>query len=74
MPVPLPVIIVTLPLADNSGRSGDIEGYAAVFHMDVGDGKEAIAKMFISNVQVCSDSYRRLIYESDDHLLVLVSQ
>ena len=42
MPVPPPVIMIVLPLAESSGRDGDREGYVLSCHFEVGDGNGAI--------------------------------
>ena len=42
MPVPPPVTTTVLPLAESSGRMGDMDWYVLLCHVEVGDGKGAI--------------------------------
>ena len=42
MPLPPPVTITVLPLADSSGREGDSEGYVVECQVKVGEGNGAV--------------------------------
>ena len=50
MPVPPPVTTTVLPLAESSGREGDMDWYVFVCHVEVGDGKGAMVIVRCMNV------------------------
>ena len=75
MPVPPPVTTTVFPLAESSGRVGDMDWYVLVCHVEVGDGKGAamvIVKCMDDWEGWVDCSMRNILFNDECHLLFIV--